>query len=130
MKADNDTQLGKLMRTVISEPGSEEGKAAYEQMDQVGRWKAKRVPDDRHKQREVALYVDPLPGGWNRPTKEISQAFAFDDLQEATNDYRVQYDCYTNLETHKPDDPEFYFALEHGLSALYSTLLKVRKSHT
>jgi hypothetical protein len=59
-----------------------------------------------------ALYVDPVPGGWKRPTKEISQAFAFDYLQDAANDYRAQYDRYTDLETHKPDDPEFYSALE------------------
>ena len=71
--------------------------------------RSKRIPVERHKQRMSALYVDPVPGGWNRPTEEISQAFAFDYLQDAANDYSVQYDRYTNLEIYKPDDPELLF---------------------
>jgi AbiV family abortive infection protein len=113
MRADNDTQLGKLMRTYMNaKPGSKEWKAAREHLEQARRQKAKRDPSNRHKQRETALYVDPVSGGWKRPTEEITQAFAFDDLQDAANDYSGQYDRYTNPETYKPDDPGFYSALE------------------
>jgi hypothetical protein len=36
---------------------------------------------------------------------------------EAANDYRGPYDRYTNLEIHKPDDPEFYTTMGNGLIA-------------
>jgi AbiV family abortive infection protein len=112
-RADNDTQLGKLMRTSMSaRPGSEEWKVAREQLEKLSRQKAKRIPNERHEQRMSALYVDPVPGGWKRPTEEITQAFAFDYLQDAANDYSLQYDRYTNLEISKPDDPDFYTSLE------------------
>jgi AbiV family abortive infection protein len=113
MMADNDTQLGKLIRTVMfATPGSEGWKTAHEQMDQMRRRKEKRVPQDRHKQREVALYVDPVAGGWNRPTKEISQASAMDFLSEAGIDYSMAYDSYANPDiSTKHDDPELYCAL-------------------
>jgi hypothetical protein len=72
-----------------------------------------RAPDDRHKQRMSALYVDAVaPDRWNRPTNEISVAAAFDYLQDAANDYSLQRDRYTNPEVYKPDDPELYTALE------------------
>jgi hypothetical protein len=71
----------------------------------------KRVPHDRHKQRETALYVDPVSGGWNRP-KEISPTSAGEFLQDAVNDYSLVYDRYTNLDLSRPDDPNFYAALE------------------
>jgi len=104
MKADRDSELGRLLQTSTA--------AAGEQLEKLRRQKAKRVPSERHEQRTSALYVDPIPGGWNRPTKEITQAFAYDYLQDAANDYRGSYDRYTDLEIHKPDDPELYTALE------------------
>jgi len=111
MKADRDTVLGKLIQAAMTS-SSKIWKAAKEQLEKLSRQKAKRIPSERHEQRMSALYVDPLPGGWNRPTKEITQAFAYDYFQEAANDYRGQYDRYTNPETYKPDDPAFYSALE------------------
>ena len=111
MKADNDTGLGKLIRKGMTS-SSEEWRQAKAQLEELDRKKKKRVPGERHKQRMSALYVDPIPGGWNRPTREITQASAYDYLQEAANDYRGSYDRYTNPENHKPDDPDFYSALE------------------
>jgi hypothetical protein len=78
----------------------------------VRRQKAKRIPSERHQQRMSALYVDPLPDGWNRPTEKITQAVAHNDVQDALNDYRGSYERYTNPETYKPDDPDFFSALE------------------
>ena len=104
IRADTNTVLGRLLQT--STP------VAKEQLEKLSRQKAKRIPNERHEQRMSALYVDPVPGGWKRPTEEITQAFAFDYLQDAADDYSLQYDRYTNPETYKPDDPGFYSALE------------------
>src|SRR5262249_15980322 len=114
MRTDKDSGLGKLLQTRASaKPGSKERKAANERVERLDRQMAKRAPGDRHKQRMGPLYVDPLsPGGWNRPTKKISQTSAFGRLQDVGNDYSGQYQRYTTPETYKPDDPEFYSALE------------------
>jgi len=116
MKAERGTGLDKLIRTQVggAKPGSKEWKEARQQLEDLRRRKAKRISSERHEQRKSALYVDPISGGWNRPTKELTQAFAYDHLQEAANDYRGPYDCYTNPETYKLDDPPFYSALDFG----------------
>jgi AbiV family abortive infection protein len=112
MRADRDTGLGKLLQT-NAKPGSKEWKEARQQIEKLDRLKAKSVPSDRHQQRRSALYVDAVPPDrWNRPINEISARAAFDYLQDAGNDYALQRDRYTNSQTHKPDDPEFYSSLE------------------
>jgi AbiV family abortive infection protein len=114
MRTDKDSGLGKLLQTRASaKPGSKEWKAADDKIKRLDRQKTKRAPGDRHEQRMDALYVDPVPpDGWNRPTKEISQTSAFGRLQEAGNDYSLQYERYTNPQLYEPDDPELYTALE------------------
>jgi AbiV family abortive infection protein len=108
--ADRNSGLGKLIMTPFSSKG---WRVAREQLEKWRRKKAKRTPSDRHEQRMSALYVDPVaPEQWSRPIKKISAAKAFGDLQDAQNDYRGQYDRYTNPEIYKPDDPDFYSALE------------------
>jgi AbiV family abortive infection protein len=113
-RADRDTVLGKLLQTQMSaKPGSEEGKAARKEIEKLDHQKKKRGPGDRHGQRMSALYVDAIsPDRWNRPITEISQPTASDYLQDALNDYRGQYARYTNPTDYKPDDQEFYTALE------------------
>ena len=94
MKADRDSALKKLLMTPVS---SKEWRKAREQIEKLDRQKAKRVPSDRHEQRMSALYVDAVaPDQWNRPIKEISQTSAFEYLQDAANDYSIQYEPYTN----------------------------------
>jgi hypothetical protein len=114
MKTVKDSGLGKLLQTRASAtPGSGERKAANEQIERLDRQMTKRAPGDRHKQRMSALYVDAVsPDQWNRPTNEISPTLAYERLQVVANDYSIQYERYTNLEIGKPDDPEFYTALE------------------
>jgi AbiV family abortive infection protein len=114
MRADRNGGLGKLLQArTNSIPGSDAWKAADEEIKRLDRQKAKRTPGDRHEQRMSALYVDAVsPDQWNRPINEISAAEAFDYLQDAANDYSIQRERYTNLEIGKPDDPEFYSALE------------------
>jgi AbiV family abortive infection protein len=114
MRADRNSGLGKLLQARTSSiPGSDAWKAADGGIKKLDRQKAKRTPGDRHEQRMSALYVDAVsPDQWNRPINEISAAEAFDYLQDAANDYSIQRERYTNLEIGKPDDPEFYSALE------------------
>ena len=102
MQADRNSQLGRLLQTWTA--------AARKQLEELRRRKGKGIPSKRHKQRMSALYVDPVPGGWNRPIEKITQAIAYDYLQEALNDYRGPYDRYTDPQNHKPD--AFYSALE------------------
>jgi hypothetical protein len=98
----------------VIEPGAERGWPVQRtQLEELSRRKAKRIPGDRHEQRKSALYVDAIsPDRWNRPINEISQLTAHDDLQDAANDYAGQHARYTNSTDYKPDDPEFYTALE------------------
>jgi AbiV family abortive infection protein len=114
LRADNQSGLGKLLQArANSIPSSDAWKAADEQIKKLDRQKAKRVPSDRHDQRMSALYVDAVaPDQWNRPIKEISRTSVFEYLQDVANDYSIQHDHYINPEIYKPDDPEFYTALE------------------
>jgi AbiV family abortive infection protein len=87
--ADNSSQLGKLMQTIIrSHPQSEEHRKAYAELKGVENRKQKRTPQDRHDARKSALYVEPREGGWNRP-REITKEFAVNFLMEAANDYAL-----------------------------------------
>jgi len=74
IKADRNSQLGRLLQTWTA--------AATKQLEKLHRQKGKRLPGERHKQRMSALYVDPFPSGWNRPTRKITQAIAYDELQK------------------------------------------------
>src|SRR5262245_21772593 len=114
MRTDKDSGLGELLQTQMSsKPGSEEWKEARKEIEKLDRQKKKRIPGDRHEQRMSALYVDAVaPDRWNRPINEISAAVAFDYLQDVSNDYSLRRDRYTNPHIYKPDDPEFYSALE------------------
>jgi AbiV family abortive infection protein len=110
MRIDTDIPLGGVLGTYLNvEHGSKEWKTAREQLQQA----QQTIPVKRHNQRMSALYVDAVaPDAWSRPTKEISQLSAYQNLQDAANDYSGQYTRYTNLEIGKPDDPELYNALE------------------
>src|ERR1700737_4239581 len=60
------------MSRIMSSPGSEEWAKTDAAIAQIDRSKKKRVPHDRHEQRESALYVDPIsPDRWNRPSAAI-----------------------------------------------------------
>jgi AbiV family abortive infection protein len=115
MRADRDTGLGKLLHASMKFiPGTQQWKTARAQIDEVDLQKRKRVPNDRHKQREAALYVDPISlGEWNRPLHQISKMAAYELLTDASNDYSIQYSqWYTHLEFSRHDDIELFNALE------------------
>jgi hypothetical protein len=114
MRADNESGLGKLLQNRMTAPtGSKERKEADKQIDKIDQIKSKRTPDDRHRLRMKALYVDILSEDqWNRPAQEISQTDAYEFLADAINDYGLQrLQRYVQLELLKPDDPELHDAL-------------------
>jgi hypothetical protein len=114
MRSDQDSGLGKLLQARMNTtPGSKEWTVLSEKVEKLDRQKKKRVPDERHKQRMSALYVDAISiGRWNRPTKEVSRAPARDFLVDAVNDYSIQRSRYTELQITRVDNPELVSALE------------------
>jgi len=72
-RASDAQGLGKLLRARL-DPRSKEYQEADKQLDDITSRQRKRTPNDRHKLRERALYVQPNDTGasWNRPCK-ISQ---------------------------------------------------------
>jgi AbiV family abortive infection protein len=114
LRADNESGIGKVLRTSMTAPlGSKERQEADKQIEKIDQTKSKRTPDDRHRLRMKALYVDILSKNeWNRPTQEISQTVAYEFLTDAINDYELQRSQrYMQLELLKPDDPELHDAL-------------------
>jgi AbiV family abortive infection protein len=114
MRVNNDTGTGRLLQARMKAvPGSPEWKAADEQLKKLDHQLEKRVPDERHKQRMSALYVDVVSSGeWNRPAQGISQQRAREFLSDAVNDYSVQHSQgYTHLEFVARKDPELHEAL-------------------
>jgi len=114
MTTDQNSELGKLLSSkFVASPGSEERKATDARIKRLDRQVEKRVPDDRHRQRMSALYVDAVPPDqWNRPTKEITQPIARAFLQDAANDYSLQHSQrYADLEIMKHADLELFNAL-------------------
>ena len=112
--ADNDSGVGKLLQTRMKAPlGSRERQEADKQIEKIDQVKSKRTPDDRHRLRMKALYVDILSEeNWNRPAQEISQTAAYEFLAEAMNDYRLQRSQrYVELQILQANDSELHDAL-------------------
>jgi AbiV family abortive infection protein len=113
-RSDRDTRYGKLLqRRMTASPGSAEWKETEREIQKLDRLKKRRVPDDRHSQRTNALYVDIASSDqWNRPSKTVTSTDAFNFLQDAANDYAVQFDRYTNLQILEHVDSELFEALQ------------------
>lgn len=91
-RGQNDYGIGRVLQGRMKAPlGSKERQEADEQVDKIGQQKFRRTPDDRHRQRMKALYVDILSEEkWNQPSREISQATAHEFLVDAMNDCGLQ----------------------------------------
>src|SRR5262249_53137707 len=114
LRADNDSGVGNLLQTRIKAPiGSKERQEADKQIDKIDQVKSKRTPDDRHRLRMKALYVDILSEEhWNRPVREISQTAAYEFLADDINDYRLQRSQrYMELQVLNAVDSELHDAL-------------------
>jgi hypothetical protein len=115
MRAERNSGQGKIvLARMTAPPGSAEQKAARKQIDKLDQLKKKRGPDERHKLRMSALYVDVTSDGqWSRPKEAISAMRAHDFITDAANDYSLQQDQrYTNLEFVKAGDPQLHDALQ------------------
>jgi AbiV family abortive infection protein len=113
-RADNASGVGKLLQTRMKAPlGSKERQEAEKQVGKIDQLKFKRTPNDRHRLRMKALYVDILSEEeWNRPAQEVSPTEAYEFLVDALNDYGLdRSQKYLELETLKADDPELHDAL-------------------
>src|SRR5260221_5290486 len=82
-------------------------------VDKIDQLKSNRTPDDRHRLRMKALYVDFLSEEqWTQRAREISQTAAYEFLVDATNDYELQrWQRYTDLLLVESGDPELHDAL-------------------
>jgi AbiV family abortive infection protein len=108
MRAHRDSGHGQLlMSRMTAKPGTVEWEKADEALKRIDRRMKRELPTERHEQREVALYVDPIEplsvDRWNRPSMEISKGLAQDFISDARNDYGVQSDHYTNRVIMEPD---------------------------
>ena len=87
--------------------GSKERQEADKQVDKIDRLKSKRTPDDRHRLRMKALYVDILSEEqWNRPAQEILPTEAYEFLNDTINEYGMRRERYMNLQILKANDPD------------------------
>jgi AbiV family abortive infection protein len=114
LRADKDSGVGKLLQSRMKAPlDSKERQEADKQVDIIDRQKKKRTPDDRHRLRMTALYVDILSEDrWNRPAQAIPQTAAYEFLADAINDYRLQRSQrYMELAILKATDSELHDAL-------------------
>ncbi len=113
--ADTGTTLGKLLQAKFAAVATSDNNAIKEttkQLEEMDRRLSKRTPDDRHKDRMKALYVDPISDQkWNRPVTEISRQQALEVLTAACNDYTNKRERYLWPELWKDDNPELFGAL-------------------
>ena len=116
MTPDGDSVLGKLIRARWeTDPQSPEWKKADEELAKRDPELKRRVPSERHKNRQSSLYIEPVSESeWNRPAN-TSPCFAHKFLQHAVNDYAGRYGngySTSSLSILKHVDLELYSALE------------------
>lgn len=92
LRAPRDSKLGQAIgsyiRLAMGAPDDPEFLAAGAFINDAHRSKRKRQPDDRHRIRMRALYVEPntVGDGWNRPSDQDKQS-VLDAVCEAANAY-------------------------------------------
>jgi AbiV family abortive infection protein len=108
MRAEGGSGLDKLLRAKMNaKPGTKEWKETNEQITKLDRQHQRRAPEERHKQRLAALYIDAISENeWNRPTTKLSAEEARKTLTDVANDYSIQYERYTNLDILEPGPGE------------------------
>jgi AbiV family abortive infection protein len=98
LTGDRDMGVGKLIMSAISAiPGSVEWQNIEASLDQSTNQKRKRLAQDRHNLRNLAMYADPVADGWNRPSTRIFRTDARHYIEELRGDYVGQFERYTNL---------------------------------
>ena len=111
-----DTGLGPLIQETMQHPSSSEAAMqARKELENVTERQRKRIPVERARLRERALYVDfdKDTHRWIRPKEEISREEARASIHHAVIDYAFQYD---RLQNSLPDlqviDAELFRALQ------------------
>jgi AbiV family abortive infection protein len=117
MQADQDSRLGQLLMSRMRAAGTEEWQKIDEEFARLDRQMQRSLPSQRHQQRELALYVDPIEplsaDRWNRPSAQITRVLAQRIVRDAINDYSGQLENrYNNLEILRNIDQELCTALE------------------
>jgi AbiV family abortive infection protein len=108
----HDTGVGKIILSrITSLPGSDEAINNDAALQELIKTKLKRVPQARHTLRKLAMYVDAVDSGWNRPSMQVSREAARQFFEEARNDYATAYlNGYTNFQ--EDTDSELFNALK------------------
>jgi len=119
VRGTRETRLGQLLWESAKNPLHSRGwKDARAALEQVIKKLSRSTPDERHKARMTALYVEPKSNtDWNRPAdKSAKEAYEF--LVDAVNDYRGRYQngyVESPADILKHTDPKLYRALK-GMS--------------
>jgi AbiV family abortive infection protein len=111
ISADQDTELGKLLRAKMNDPASREYQEADETLAQIDKVMHKRTPSDRDTLSTAALYLEPISETeWRRPAAHVSKGAARSLLVDAINDYSRAYARFGTLAvaTLREDNPDLY----------------------
>lgn len=109
-----NSRAGELVRSLMKTlRGSKKYEEAGEQLDMVYEKILKRTPDDRHRLRMEAVYVDMLSEEqWNRPSRRITRTTAYECLRDTLNGYEQQRShWYADLLLVRSVDQELHDAL-------------------
>lgn len=112
-RASGNERLAELLKTRMRyHPQSQEYKEADKQINDITKLQKKRTPEDRHRERVRALYVEPNDSGtaWNRPN-QTPQEKARIFIEDAVNDYAPEYDRIQRG-TIQYIEPELFQALQ------------------
>jgi len=133
MRTEGGDALDKLLRVVDhSDRPSSDRRAARKQLDAYIKHQRKLQPQDRHRQRIAALYVEPKETGtaWTRPV-DVSQEEARRCVEDFANDYSAKCSRF-RPEIHAATDREFFEALQAwpGRPELPARQWPKKKNHT
>ena len=78
------------LKGLWADPQSEDSKKAHAMVDDWVERKAGRDPNDTHRKRMRALYVEPKDTGWNRPCETVKED-ARRLLQDVANSYGARH---------------------------------------
>ena len=114
LTATSPDPLAELIQTRIrTDPQSKEWREANAKLEELDRIKQKRDPHTRHKQRESAVYVEPVTHDrWNRPAVTWRAQQAYEFLQQAINDYVGERDRRVVTRAGDPAAEEIFDAIE------------------
>jgi AbiV family abortive infection protein len=105
--------LGKLIKEYAKGPSSKEFTEAPEKLEAITKRQTDRIPEDRHRERMKALYVQPNTTGttWSLPW-DYNKGEAHKFIQHAISDYAFQIDKFKSPAILRLNAPGFAQAYE------------------